>query len=60
MAGRRLTETLMAVELVEKGKHPLEAARLCGVHIATVYRALANKKIASDASKTQEYCKVEQ
>ena len=39
MAARELTETLMALDLIAKGKSEKEAARLCGVHVSSVYRA---------------------
>lgn len=44
MACRPLTETLMALDLVAKGKTHKQAAELCGVHVATVYRAIARDK----------------
>lgn len=44
MACRPLTETLMAMDLVAKGKSHKQAAELCGIHVATLYRAIANQK----------------
>jgi hypothetical protein len=44
MAGRQIAETKHALLLVKQGKTKSEAARVAGVHIRTVFRALKKLK----------------
>jgi hypothetical protein len=41
MSGKISADTLRALALVKKGKTPYRAAKLTGIALSTIYRALA-------------------
>jgi hypothetical protein len=44
MAGRMSAETKKALDLVKKGKTPYRAAKMTGIALSTIYRALWRAK----------------
>lgn len=47
MTARTNRQTLDAVELVKQGVSTKEAAKKCGVHRSTIWRALRREKLSS-------------
>lgn len=43
MTGKVSADTLKALALVKRGKTPYRAAKLTGIALSTIYRALARK-----------------